>query len=78
MFTTFPYSKYPRIPHPAGHIIQALGIDFRILPVVLEILFPFSAGAPSLGSPPAKMAIPPTPHLMKSLRLISDISISST
>jgi hypothetical protein len=78
MFTTFPYSKYPKIPQPAGHIMQTLGIDFRILPVVLEILFPFSAGAPSIGSPPAKTAIPPTPHLMKSLRLIPDISIPST
>jgi hypothetical protein len=78
MFTTFPYSKYPKIPQPAGHIMQALGIDFRILPVVLEMLFPFSAGAPSIGNPPAKTAIPPTPHLMKSLRLIPDISFLST
>ena len=58
--------------------MQALGIDFRILPVVREMLFPFSAGVPSIGSPPAKMAIPPAPHLMKSLRLIPDISIPST
>ncbi len=55
--------------------MQTLGIDFRILPVVREILFPFSAGAgsPSIGSPVARAAIPPTLHLMKSLRLISDI-----
>ena len=58
MFTTFPYSKYPKIPQLAGHIMQTLGIDFRILPVVREILFPFSAGAASVGSPPAKAAMP--------------------
>ncbi len=58
--------------------MQALGIDFRILPVVREMLLPFSAGAPSIGSPPARTAIPAAPHLIKSLRLIPDISIPST
>jgi hypothetical protein len=60
--------------------MQTLGIDFRIRPVVREILFPFSAGAgsPSSGSPVAKTAIPPALHLIKSLRLIPDIFIPST
>jgi len=60
--------------------MQALGIDFRILPVVRDTLFPFSNGAaaPSNGRPVAKKAIPPNPNLIKFLRLISDTGSPST
>ena len=60
--------------------MHTLGIDFRIRPVVLETLLPFSRGAasPSGGSPVVRTTNPPTPHLINSLLLIPDIRSPST
>ena len=60
--------------------MQALGIDFRIRPVVRETLLPFSRGEefPFEGSPVANRVTPPAPHFMKSLRVIPDICTPST